>query len=299
MDKKSVIDFFDKCAPTWDAEMIKSDAIINRILDNAEVGAGMTVLVVACGTGVMFDYYLSRGVESVVGIDISPEMAKIAAEKYASEPRVQVICGDVEDYAFDRKFDRIVVYNAFPHFPHPKRLIKLLCELLKEDGRLTIAHGASRDTIDGHHSGAASKVSNGLMAAESLKRIFDARFQVEVMISNRHMYQVSGVKRDVLAHSHGGTVHSHGGLTHSHSHGEEFHDHNPGKESTPLVELLVASDLDRPRANQRGPGAQTGRQGHAGKGSASPPGHVRDRAPPGAAAQRSHLHESVCGRSSG
>ena len=50
MDKKSVIDFFDKCAPTWDAEMIKSDAIINRILDNAEVGAGMTVLDVACGT---------------------------------------------------------------------------------------------------------------------------------------------------------------------------------------------------------------------------------------------------------
>ena len=239
MDKQSVIEFFDKCAPTWDAEMIKSDAIINRILDNAEVGAGMTVLDVACGTGVMFDYYLSRGVESVVGIDISPEMAKIAAEKYAAEPRVQVLCGDVEEYAFDRKFDRIVVYNAFPHFPHPKRLIKLLSELLKEDGRLTIAHGASRETIDGHHSGVASKVSNGLMAAESLKRIFDARFQVEVMISNRHMYQVSGVKRDVLAHSHGGTVHSHGGLTHSHSHGEELHDHNPGKESTPLVELLV------------------------------------------------------------
>ena len=239
MDKQSVIEFFDKCAPTWDAEMIKSDAIINRILDNAEVGTGMTVLDVACGTGVMFDYYLSRGVESVVGIDISPEMAKIAAEKYAAEPRVQVLCGDVEEYAFDRKFDRIVVYNAFPHFPHPKRLIKLLSELLKEDGRLTIAHGASRETIDGHHSGAASKVSNGLMAAESLKRIFDARFNVEVMISNRHMYQVSGVKRDVLAHSHGGTVHSHGGLTHSHSHGEELHDHNPGKESTPLVELLV------------------------------------------------------------
>ena len=122
---------------------------------------------------------------------------------------------------------------------NPKRLIKILSELLKEDGRLTVAHGASRETIDGHHSGAASKVSNGLMAAESLKRIFDARFQVEVMISNRHMYQVSGVKRDVLAHSHGGTVHSHGGLTHSHSHGEELHDHNPGKESTPLVELLV------------------------------------------------------------
>ena len=41
MDKQSVIEFFDRCAPSWDAEMIKSDAIINRILDNAEVGEGM------------------------------------------------------------------------------------------------------------------------------------------------------------------------------------------------------------------------------------------------------------------
>ena len=239
MDKKDVIEFFDRCAPTWDAEMIKSDVKIGRILDNAEVGADLDVLDVACGTGVMFDYYLSRGVSSVTGIDISPEMAKIAEQKYRNEPKVQVICGDVEEYAFDRKFDRIVVYNAFPHFPYPKRLIKILAGLLKEDGRLTVAHGMSREAIDGHHSGAASKVSNGLMAAESLKRIFDAHFDVEVVVSNRHMYQVSGVKRDVLAHSHGGTAHTHGGLTHSHTHGEEEHNHLPRENATPLTELLV------------------------------------------------------------
>ena len=239
MDKKDIIEFFDRCAPSWDAEMIKSDVKIGKILDNAEVGADMDVLDVACGTGVMFDYYLQRGVASVTGIDISPEMAKIAAEKYAGEPKVQVICGDVEEYPFDRKFDRIVVYNAFPHFPYPKRLIKILAGLLKDDGRLTVAHGMSREAIDNHHNGPASKVSNGLMAAESLKRIFDAHFDVEVVISNRHMYQVSGVKRDVLAHSHGGTAHSHGGLTHSHTHGDMEHDHLPGENATPLEELLV------------------------------------------------------------
>ena len=239
MEKQDIIEFFDRCAPSWDAELVKNDAIIGRILDNTEVGADMDVLDVACGTGVMFDYYLERGVSSVTGIDISPEMAKIAAEKYASQPKVRVICGDVEEYSFDRKFDRIVVYNAFPHFPYPKRLIKILAKLLKEDGRLTIAHGMSREAIDNHHSGSASKVSNGLMIAESLKRIFDAHFDVEVVISNRHMYQVSGVKRDVLAHSHSGTVHSHGNLTHCHTHGEEEHNHLPKENATPLEELLV------------------------------------------------------------
>ena len=239
MNKQDVIEFFDRCAPNWDADMIKNDAIIGRILDNAEVGAGMDILDVACGTGVMFDYYLQRNVASVTGIDIAPEMAKIAAEKFAGEPKVQVICGDVEEYAFDRKFDRIVVYNAFPHFPYPKRLIKKLAGLLKEDGRLTVAHGMSREAIDGHHSGAASKVSNGLMTADKLKRIFDAHFEVEVVISNRHMYQVSGVKQDLLAHCHGGMTHSHGDLTHCHTHADADHDHLPAENATPLEELLV------------------------------------------------------------
>ena len=240
MEKQAVIDFFDRCAPTWDAEMIKSDVIIGKILDHAEVGAGQDVLDVACGTGVMFPYYLERGVASVTGIDISPEMAKIAAGKYADHSVVQVICGDVEETSFDRKFDRIVVYNAFPHFPKPKRLIKRLAGLLKEGGRLTIAHGASRAAIDNHHSGSASKVSNGLMAADSLKKLFDPYFDVEIMISNSHMYQVSGVKADPLAHSHDGAiVHSHGGLTHSHAHGEQEHEHILDENATPLEELLV------------------------------------------------------------
>ena len=237
MNKKDIIEFFDRCAPAWDTEMIKSDVIIGKILDNAEVGADMDILDVACGTGVMFDYYLERNVGSVTGIDISPQMWKIASEKYASEPKVQIICGDVEEYVFDRQFDRIVVYNAFPHFPYPKRLIKILAGLLKEGGRLTIAHGASREAIDNHHSGEASKVSNGLMAADSLKKIFDAHFTVEVMISNRQMYQVSGVKKDILSHK--GTLHSHGNLVHCHSHGEEHHSHVPQENATPMEELLA------------------------------------------------------------
>lgn len=232
MNKQDIVEFFDRCAPTWDMEMIKSDTIIGNILDNAEVAEGQDILDVACGTGVMFPYYLERGAASVTGVDISPEMAKIAAGKYAEEPRVQVICGDVEETQFDRKFDRIVVYNAFPHFPDPQRLIAALASLLKEGGRLTVAHGQSRESIDNHHKGSASKVSNGLMSADSLKALFDPYFEVEAVISNSRMYQVSGVKRD-------GNAHSHGGHTHSHAHGHEHHDHGTIQDGTPMEELLA------------------------------------------------------------
>ena len=240
MNKQDVIEFFDRAASTWDAEMIKNDCVIEKILDNAEIDEGQDVLDVACGTGVMFPYYLRRGVASVTGIDISPEMVKIAESKFADNPKVQVICADVEEVRLQKKFDRIVVYNAFPHFSKPKRLVKILAGFLKENGRLTIAHGMSRETIDGHHMGSASTVSNGLMRAESLKKIFDPYFTVEVMISNSTMYQVSGVKKDPLAHAHDGDVeHTHGGLTHSHAHGDLDHEHHLDENVTPLEELLV------------------------------------------------------------
>lgn len=229
MDKKDVIEFFDRCAPSWDAGMIKDDRIIETILDHTGVTAGMDILDVACGTGVMFPYYLSRGVASVTGVDIAPEMAKIAAAKYSEDPRVQVVCGDVEEVKLDRKFDAVVVYNAFPHFPDPRKLIKTLSSLLKEGGHLTVAHGASRESIDNHHKGSASKVSNGLMSADSLKKLFEPYLLVEVVISNDRMYQVTGVKRQ-------GHLHSHGDHTHSHDHEG---DHSHGESETPMEELLA------------------------------------------------------------
>lgn len=239
MEKQDVIAYFDRCASTWDVESFPNGEIIERILENAEIGPGMAVLDVGCGTGVLFPYYLERGAASVTGIDISPKMAAIAAEKAAGEPRITVLCADVEEVQFDRKFDRIVVYNALPHFPYPKRLIKILASFLKEGGRLAVAHGASRESIDQHHEGAASFISNGLMQAQELKKIFDKYFDVEIMISNSRMYQVSGVKRDPLEHSHVGVTHSHGGITHTHSHGDVAHTHEPEPDATPIEELLV------------------------------------------------------------
>ena len=227
MEKKDIIAFFDRCAPSWDADMVKDDELIGRILDNAEVAEGQDILDVACGTGVMIPYYLERKAASVTAIDISPEMSKIAAEKFAGDSRVTVLCGDVEEAAFDRQFDRIVVYNAFPHFPNPQRLLRTLAGLLKEGGRLTVAHGASREAIDNHHKGSASKVSNGLMPAARLKRLFDPYFDVEVMISNRQMYQVSGVKWETRPHTHQAPDHDHD------------HGHTHGGGGTPMEELLA------------------------------------------------------------
>ena len=206
MEKKDIAEFFDRCAPWWDDDMIRNEQIITNILDNCGISQGMDVLDVACGTGVLFPDYLERKVSSVTGIDISPEMAKIAASKF---PEVTVICGDVEETRFDKLFDAVMVYNAFPHFPEPARLIEALAQVVKPGGRLSVAHSMSRAQLQQHHSGRASRVSIDLIHEQELAALFSPYFDVDVIISSDRMYQVAGTRRDGKVHSHGGHSHSH------------------------------------------------------------------------------------------
>ena len=96
IEKQQIIDYFDRCAPFWDGDMIKDEEIVNLILEGADVRAGKTVLDVATGTGVLIPNYLERGVASVTAVDLSPEMIQIAKYKF-HEDNVKFICCDVFD----------------------------------------------------------------------------------------------------------------------------------------------------------------------------------------------------------
>ena len=188
---EDVIGFFDRLAPEWDAGMVRNEEVIAAILDNAQVAEGKDILDVACGTGVLIPDYLTRKAASVTAIDISPKMAEIARTKF-SRPEVTVLCGDAAELETEKHFDRIVVYNAFPHFADQEGLIGHLAGLLKPGGTLTVAHGMSREKINSHHQGTSVRVSCGLMPAGELAAIFGKYLRVTTVISDDRMYQVAG-----------------------------------------------------------------------------------------------------------
>ena len=191
IDKNEVIAFFDSWAPGWDAGMVCDDRVIDTILDNAGVHAHSKVLDVACGTGVLIPYYLGRDVSSVTGVDISPGMIGIARSKFR-DPRVELFCADAETGYFGTGFDSIVIYNAFPHFQDPEGLLRNLVSMLGPGGILTVAHGMSRERINSHHSGSASRISAGLPEASDLTALFARHLDVFAVISDERMYQVCG-----------------------------------------------------------------------------------------------------------
>lgn len=193
MNKKEIAAYFDRQASGWDGRMVTDDGKIGFILDTAGVQEHATVLDVACGTGVLFPYYLARNVSRIIGVDISIEMARIAAAKL-HDPRVEVVCGDVETIPARTPCDCCVVYNAFPHFEDPARLIGCLARWVKPGGRLTVAHSMGLDALRRHHAGRAEHVSREMLAPRELAELFAPWFEVDTALADDEKYVVSGVR---------------------------------------------------------------------------------------------------------
>lgn len=192
MNKDTIRDFFNDFAPRWDNEPIADIEIINTILGNADVKENVNMLDIGCGTGVMFPFYMERNVKSITAVDLSPEMVKIAKSKF---PQAEIICGDAENITFDRQFDVVMIYNAFPHFPNTEKIIENLSKAVKDNGRISIAHGISKKELDEIHMKSAGKVSNILPECDELAELLSPYFNVDIKISNDKMYQVSGTKK--------------------------------------------------------------------------------------------------------
>ena len=193
--KEEIEAYFDRWAARWDAGMKKDDRIIGFILDAAGVKAGASVLDVACGTGVLFPYYLERGVCRVTGVDHSGEKVRTGAGKFP-DSRIRVVRGDMEALKPDGKYDVCVIYNAFPHFSDPRQLARNLSAWIRPGGRLTVAHGMSLEALHRHHAGSAAAVSAKMPDPEGLKRLLEPWFDVDTAMADGEKYVVSGALRD-------------------------------------------------------------------------------------------------------
>ena len=185
-------EFFDKYAPTWDKGNPQFSPARKAVVFIADV-SGKNVLDIACGTGVMFPEYLEAGAKSITGVDLSPEMVRIAREKVSDYENIEVICEDVLALENDL-FDTVVLYNGYPHFLYKESLVKKVSELLVPGGRFTVAHGMSRDALNRHHDGLPANICTDLLPAVEEAKIWHKYFKVDSIIDTDNFYLISGRK---------------------------------------------------------------------------------------------------------
>ena len=137
MDKR---DFkFDKRADKYDDhfEGKLSKVFYKLIYDNIKLSPSAEVLDVGCGTGTILRTLSDRENISAHGIDVEPEMLKVAVNK-CPEADIRLCSCEDTPYA-DGQFDVLTACMAYHHFPDKEAFEKEAQRILKPNGLLYVA----------------------------------------------------------------------------------------------------------------------------------------------------------------
>jgi 2-polyprenyl-3-methyl-5-hydroxy-6-metoxy-1,4-benzoquinol methylase len=110
-------------------------AVYRRIAQTAELiqaGVDASVLDVGCGSGRGAIAFCAAGARSVTGIDVSPTMIELArreVEAAGHAERVNLVCGELAEYAPERTWDIVVALGVVEYLKDPRPLLRKMAEL--------------------------------------------------------------------------------------------------------------------------------------------------------------------------
>lgn len=187
-------DFFDRLAPSWDDGAKGKEKEIKTLLGRLGIKKGDDVLDLACGTGVITSYLHDLSSNDVTGLDLYPKMIEGARRNYLDKPWAHFEVGDFLSWPSPKRFDFIVIYNAYPHFLDPQALSSCLAKKLQKGGRFTVVHSLGRKELDEHHSNVPSSISRSLLSPQEEALNFVGDFKIDLAEEGEHFYLLRGVK---------------------------------------------------------------------------------------------------------
>ncbi len=132
---------FNLVAERYEEAMVVRQASVARMVELAELEAGMRVLDVATGPGIVARRVAELiGLSgSVIGVDIAEEAIAVARRKAEAEGLVQATfeVADAESLQYEvNSFDRVFCSMGLMHFPAPETALTEFKRVLKTDGKL-------------------------------------------------------------------------------------------------------------------------------------------------------------------
>ena len=178
--------FFDKAAPNW--HNTDDPIIIKKILKAIQLKKGDKVLDVGCGKGIITPFIYEITDTLVKAIDISENMIAGAKGLHPEVNKYLFECADFYEYCDAQKYDFIIIYNAYPHFLDKLALKDKAFSLLKENGKLVIAHGMSRSALRKHHSGLNLHISREITSPIEESNDFLDHFELQKWVDDDTFY---------------------------------------------------------------------------------------------------------------
>jgi ubiquinone/menaquinone biosynthesis C-methylase UbiE len=107
------------------------------VLENAPLGPSQLLLDVGCGTGILIQE-LMRHEPTVVGLDYTVPMLKIASKKFDGEG-ILLLNADAQRIPFaDESFDVVCSFKVLPHIPDTVSAVSEMVRVTKRKGIIII-----------------------------------------------------------------------------------------------------------------------------------------------------------------
>ena len=142
MDENSIIKSYKRVSSFYDVTFGKVFRPGQMsVIDKMNCSPSDKVLEIGIGTGLSFKYYPKQ--TKVVGIDISPDMLKLAKRKIESEKKdckfVTQMNGEQLSFP-DNAFDKVVAMYVISVTQSPEKLISEMKRVCKENGDIYIVN---------------------------------------------------------------------------------------------------------------------------------------------------------------
>lgn len=110
----------------------------NKVIEQIAPQPNQAILDVGCGTGWAVAEIGHRAPKTkVCGIDLSPEMIRLAERKRDGAKNIEFKVGDAENIPYpDGTFDVIMCTSSFHHYPSPLNALEEFKRVLKKSGRI-------------------------------------------------------------------------------------------------------------------------------------------------------------------
>jgi len=204
MDRK---EYFDYMADLWDARFYRPD-LIERLEDlvvQFEMRNGDKVLDVGTGTGGLIPLLLKYiGSERfIIAIDFSEKMIRRAKDKFRDKENLSFSVSSVEHLPFKKRFfDCVICFGAFPHFEDQVKALSEMHRVLKDEGKLSIAHALSSIELRNHHRGSSPVTHDVLPEEGEMRKMMNEAGFMDVYIIDKEKYYICrGKKRNVTLFS--------------------------------------------------------------------------------------------------
>ena len=181
-------EFFESIADDWNNSKDDLEKIDELLFKEININENEDILDLGCGKGIITNLIYKYSNKKIIGIDLSEKMIQGAKEKNNDNSKYEYICGDYINYCFNQKFDKIIIFNAYPHFLDKDALALKAYNDLKEDGYLIVMHNLGKDKLNSYHHDHADKISSGLMAPKEEAKALNKYFKLVKFIDEENRY---------------------------------------------------------------------------------------------------------------